>query len=276
MSGSEQAASAHLPELCGTPDLSVLFAQFGRPIDDIGALTSAIHGRALEASRHIRQGDFEAFASEDLEQLFDLYDGALFNGLFRRLLARPGEGPLTFRISRTMTSAGAKTKSWHEPDFAGRPAGAPKGYEISVSAPLLFQTFHREERDVVVAGLPCADRLEALQRLMEHEMLHLLELLVWRQSSCSWPRFQTLAFRIFGHTASQHELVTQREVAHRDFGIQLGDRVAFEFEGRRYTGRVNRITKRVTVLVEDPDGARYSDGKHYLEFYVPLGALTPA
>ena len=28
---------------------------------------------------------------------------------------------------------------------------------------------------MTAAGLPCADRLEALQRIVEHEMVHLLE-----------------------------------------------------------------------------------------------------
>jgi len=36
---------------------------------------------------------------------------------------------------------------------------------------------------------------------------------------------------------------------------------------------VNRITKRATVLVEDERGMRYSDGKRYAKFYVPVASL---
>ena len=73
---------------------------------------------------------------------------------------------------------------------------------------VLFQTFQGEERSVTAAGLPCADRLEALQRIVEHEMVHLLELLVWRESSCNRERFQRLAGSLFAHSGVRHELVT--------------------------------------------------------------------
>jgi hypothetical protein len=47
------------------------------------------------------------------------------------------------------------------------------------------------------------------------------------------------------------------------------------FEGRRLTGRVNRITKRATVLVEDSEGQKYSDGLRYKTYYVPIADLCP-
>jgi len=44
----------------------------------------------------------------------------------------------------------------------------------------------------------------------------------------------------------------------------------------RHEGTVNRITKRATVLVEDPEGEPYSDGKRYRKYLVPLQLLTRA
>jgi uncharacterized protein (DUF433 family) len=172
-----------------------------------------------------------------------------------------------------MTAAGGKTI--HRPRQVRSQNGARTvvSYELAVSAPLLFQTFREETRPITVTGIRCADRLEALQRIVEHEMVHLLELLVWRDSSCSQERFQRLANNLFGHTASHHHLVSQREIAHADFGIKVGDRVRFDYDGVQHTGVVNRITKRVTVLVEHSSGLRYSDGKCYLKFYVPLPML---
>ena len=58
-------------------------------------------------------------------------------------------------------------------------------------------------------------------------------------------------------------------------GIRPGARVSFVIEGQRLTGIVNRVTKRATVLVEDPKGERYSDGKHYAKFYIPISWLEP-
>jgi hypothetical protein len=49
--------------------------------------------------------------------------------------------------------------------------------------------------------------------------------------------------------------------------------VRFRFDGAEHTGIVNRISKRATVLVEDEAGVRYSNGKHYSKFYVPVQML---
>jgi hypothetical protein len=58
-------------------------------------------------------------------------------------------------------------------------------------------------------------------------------------------------------------------------GIRTGTHVGFLFEGKRLEGRVNRITTRATVLVEDAEGQPFSDGRRYKTYYVPLPLLTP-
>ena len=49
--------------------------------------------------------------------------------------------------------------------------------------------------------------------------------------------------------------------------------VGFTYSGQWLRGRVNRVTKRATVLVEHAKGRKYTDGKRYLKYYVPLGEL---
>jgi hypothetical protein len=245
-------------------------------VEEVRDKTRAVYEATLTESRHIRQANFQAIASNDLERMFHQYDAAFFEGLFASLLGRPGEAPLRFRVSSRMTSAGGKT-SWRvRRGQSARDPGGILAYELSVSSTLLFQTFRGEARPILVAGVLCADRLEALQRIVEHEMIHLLEMLVWRQSSCSAGRFQHLARNVFDHAASHHDLVTPHEVAATQHGIRVGDRVTFLFEGRRLTGTVNRITQRATVLVEHPKGQPYTDGKRYHKFYVPLAHLERA
>ena len=82
-----------------------------------------------------------------------------------------------------------------------------------------------------------------------------------------------IANRFFGHTDHHHQLITPRERAFTEFGIRPGARVSFRFDGQHHIGVVNRITKRATVLVEDKRGERYSDGKRYTKFYVPVSLL---
>jgi hypothetical protein len=145
-----------------------------------------------------------------------------------------------------------------------------------LSAPLLFQTFSDLQRPIRVTGLLCANRLQAMQRILEHELIHLTEMLVWNHSCCSASRFQGIANRLFGHTEHKHDLVTQKERADQKFNVRVGTRVAFRHEGRVRVGTVNRITRRATVLVVDPAGQLYNDGVRYCKFYVPLSHLAPA
>jgi hypothetical protein len=104
-------------------------------------------------------------------------------------------------------------------------------------------------------------------------MIHLVEMLVWDESCCAADRFQSIAARLFGHTEHKHDLITQQERAAQKFNIRVGSRVAFQFEGQPLVGTVNRITRRATVLVADPNGQRYDDGTRYRKYYVPLSHL---
>src|SRR3989442_8731025 len=167
--------------------------------------TRAIYRATLRESRHIRASNFTAIAAEDVERLYRLYDETFFNGLFQRLLSQDGEGGLTFRVSSRMSSAGGKTIRAERRVPAKEGVKTVFAYELAVSARLLFQTFQGEERAVIAAGLPCADRLEALQRIVEHEMVHLLELLVWRGASCDRARVPRLGRNPFAPPPVRHQ-----------------------------------------------------------------------
>jgi hypothetical protein len=202
-----------------------------------------------------------------------MYDREFFGGWLAEALRERTPVPQTFRLSSTMTRAGGKTSRYRQRDRGG---GVAIRYEIAVASRMLFMTFRDVRRDVVVGGLPCSDRLDALQRILEHEIIHLAEMLAWDESSCSGPRFRKLARDIFGHTEKWHLLVTAREHAAVAHGIRVGGMVEFDFDGRRRVGRVNRVHRRATVLVEDAGGQPYTDGKSYLKFYIPLDMLKLA
>lgn len=242
-------------------------------MDEIAAKTRAIHDEMLRRSPNIREGNFTAISARDLTVLSALYDERFLDGLLKQAVNREERPKLAFRVATRMTSAGGKT-ILRQRRARGEPTPEhEKQLEIAVSSTLLFQTFLDVDRRITVNGLVCRDRLEALQRVFEHELIHLLELLLWGASRCAAPRFQELARRHFGHTEVTHRLVTQRERAAERFGIRVGDRVSFELEGIRYQGIVNRITKRATVIVPSDAGLQYSDGQRYLKYYVPIGAL---
>jgi hypothetical protein len=252
-----------------------LFALLYSP-EEVDERSRRIYGEMLSLSPNIRSANFTRIGTDDLERLFAGYDREFFRGRLAEMLLEDGAQPMAFRLSRRLTSAAGQTlRQVRRIHRAGRPSTKVE-YEITVSSTLLFNTFQNVDRKVTVGGLDCRDRLEALQRIFEHELLHLAEFLGWGRSNCRAGNFHALSRRIFAHEGVFHDLVTPREEAGVAFGIVAGDLVSFEHEGVRHVGRVNRITRRATVLVEDPRGRPYSDGRRYLTFYVPLPKLRKA
>src|SRR5262249_48871541 len=163
-------------------------------------------------------------------------DQHFFAGTVRQLV-NASRAPLSFQFSARLTRSAGLTKR-----FAPRGhAATASRFEIVLSSSLLYQTFTDIDRTVRVNGVVCNDRLEAAQRVFEHEMLHLIEMLVWAASNCNGPRFKELAWGWFAHPETRHDLVTQQERARSRFDVRVGDRVAFAFEGAPYVGVVNRI-----------------------------------
>lgn len=235
--------------------------------DRARTLAQEVGQELLAKSRHVREPNFTELHPDDLEVLFDAYDRRFLGGLCRRALA---PARLSFRLSLKMTRTGGTTTL-----YAPGKGISHGGVEIAVSSFLLFDGFDPAEPDTSVAGLRCANRLEALQRVFEHEMVHLVEYVATGNSDCSAKPFQEIAKTLFGHREFTHKLLTRRERAARQ-GIVVGTEVAFDFRGTRLIGRVNRVTKRATVLVPNSKGTRYSDGVRYAKYYVPLGALRPS
>jgi len=234
--------------------------------DEITARTKQIHTAVLDESNHIDGPNFTGIHPDDLELLFKQYDHQFFEMQVKDTL---GTIPLNFGLSKRMTSSGGKTAFYKDPTDPSR-----NWYKISVSTAILFGCFGGDDhRPITASGILCCDRLDALQRVMEHELVHLIEMLLWDNSSCSKSRFHSITLRFFGHTENKHKLITPREKAMVKFGIRPGVTVRFRFDGVQHQGVVNRVNKRATVLVEDRRGERYSNGKRYAKFYIPVQML---
>ncbi len=227
----------------------------------------AVSSQLLKSSRNLNEPNFRSISNEDLGLLFHAIDEQFFGGKIAPVCEQESSRPLRFRLSTRMTSTGGTTT---RQAFV---RGERPRFEIAIATTPLFKTFQLEST-AIVGGRLCSNRLEAMQRIMEHEMIHLVELLLWNDSSCSANRFRQIAHRLFAHTETKHRMLTPREVAYKQLGIAVGDSVSFDFEGRRLSGVVNRISKRATVLVPAAQGTPYSDGKTYHKYFVPLHRLV--
>ena len=239
----------------------------------IDAFNAQIRQGMLADAPYARVPNFTKLVDADVALLFRLYDRHFFSNQLHPLVVEKTGVNLRFRASGGMTSSGGKTTRFR----ARSPDGTiASWFEIAIAGRLLFTSFREASRAIHVCGLPCDDRLDAMQRIMEHELIHLAEMLTFGNSSCARTRFMALAGRVFGHAHRAHQLITVREHAAREFNVHVGDDVQFESDGQIRRGQVNRVGQRASVLVPDPAGLRYSDGRHYVKFYVPLAFLKPA
>jgi len=217
-----------------------------------------VHRTIVERSTNIGEGNFDRIDASDLKLLFDLYDREFFDNYFSVNHPRI----VDFRVSTRMTRAGGKTTKER------------KGYTIALSSHLLERSFRNDHNEIKVNGKVCHDRLDAAMRIMEHEILHLHEFLLFGVSSCGKHRFKELGRNYFGHTATKHELRKREDIPEPDHDFRPGDIVLFDHGGNRIEGKITRITRRATVMVENKKGPyKGQDNKRYVKYYVPMRFL---
>jgi hypothetical protein len=164
------------PPASATSALMEAVPCFNQPEELIRQRVQEIHQDLLAHSHYIRESDFTRIHTEDLKFLFGAYDERFCGGLLQRAL----DGrTITFRLSQRMTRTGGTTTRFPN----GKTGGA--SYEIAMAVGLLFDGFREGDRRISVSGLECQNRLEALQRIFEHEIVHLIEFLCWESSNCA-------------------------------------------------------------------------------------------
>ena len=131
------------------------------------------------------------------------------------------------------------------------------------------------EREKIVSGINTKDSLEAFQIVFEHELCHLLELHIYKESSCKKHRFKTMVYKLFAHTEVSHQLPSQKEIISEKYGLIIGQSVSFLSEGKKYSGFIHKINKRATVMVLDKKGTyRDAPGNKYSKWYVSFEQLV--
>jgi len=216
----------------------------------------------IKRSMNYLENGLVDISAVDIKILFNLYDDNFFQETFKKYKMN-----IKFSVSSRMTSAAGKTLA------KTRNGKLVNDFEIRLSK-VFFNNLLKTEEDREVCGLKCEERLMAVMLIMEHELLHLLEFVIYGNSNCSNPRFKILAKNIFGHTQSYHKLPNNREILKRDKNMGVGDRVCFDFKNRELEGILYKVNKRAVVMVNSENG-QYSDKKgiKYEKYYVPLEKL---
>lgn len=217
-------------------------------------------------SKQIKTDNFQQFSDSDVKLIFDLYDTYFFDNYFKE---NKISEKMAFDFSKKMTSAGGKLMYYKVSKQNSIQ------FRMRISSYLLFNSFKDNSTQTVnLAGFETKNRLEALMHVVEHEIIHLIEFIVFNDSSCKKDNFKKLAHSIFGHTAFTHQLLTGKMEALQNYDLRVGDWVDFSFDGKDYKGIIHRITKRATVMALDPKGM-YKDnrGNCFSKYYILLKYL---
>lgn len=150
---------------------------------------------------------------------------------------------------------GIKTAGLHQ--FNGRSC------KISVAKDLVEGLFKQGENRIWINGLNVRDRLEALQVLFEHELLHMyMTLKGWadkikkgkgrRYYSAHGALFQELAKRFFLHTDYRHMLHQGDSTGHlTKERCKVGMNVWVVYKGDKYQGEVVKCNPRRAKVQSD-------------------------
>ena len=150
-----------------------------------------------------------------------------------------------------------------------RRATSPPSGEIRMSSDFLGRLADEEYH---LNGVTVRGPQESFLVVLEHEIVHAIEYGIWGNTGHS-PVFQSIAFNLFKHTQTRHNLPTRVSDAAK-VGLAVGKRVAFDYKGRRLTGVVSYIGKTVSVMVPDEKGS-YVDksGRHYSKYRCAYSSL---
>ena len=231
---------------------------------DISARIDVIQKSFLNVAKSAESFNFSKIELNDFRKLFTLYDICFFDRYFTNY----HKGYIKFYLSTRMVAAAGKTHYWS--------SGNQKMFEIGIAISMLYNNFRGQLGATEVSGILCRNRLEAMMRVLEHEIVHVIEFDIFGWSDCKADRFFSIASGIFGHKTVTHSLMTNQGIAALVNKVKIGSQVKFQYEGRQLLGIVGRITKRATVYVQNPNGTFYDRrGFAYAKYLVPVSWLTP-
>jgi hypothetical protein len=155
--------------------------------------------------------NFTNLKNSDIKKLFDLYDDYFFGGSIMEKINSSGS-----TIKFTSSPLGGST-------FAGKcimtKTGMKCDYELRFPSKLFLKLFTQKGSNKLLKtnGIICRNRLECLQLVFEHELVHLI-MNLWNYYdksgdlySSHGKLFQCMTKSLFDHTDYKHELFNEFE-----------------------------------------------------------------
>ena len=233
---------------------------------EINERREKVRDKIIGSSNNIINGIITKVSEEDLKIIFHLYDRYFLSNYFGNNFI----GKIKFSLSKRMTRSAGLTIVPKNIVYLKQ---NEETYEIRMGINF-FLRYYDIIREKKVNGIVTRDALNALQLVFEHELCHIIEFYVFKNSNCKKQRFKNISKNIFGHESVYHQLPTNSEIAIIQYGFKIGDKVSFNRGKKNFQGFISSINKRATIMVLDKDG-RYIDvkGYKYSKCYVALDYL---
>jgi hypothetical protein len=184
------------------------------------------------------EANFNKLTDADLKHLFELYDTIVFKGQLSKMVDKSGK--------KLKFNAGSSAER-----VAGSYVCKKDEQCLTISGGLFTNLFKGGEKGLRVNGLVVCDRLEALQIVFEHELVHLfIHLKGWSRKirvgegkmyySSHGKLFQEIVFRLFGQTEFRHSLGEgEAEETLTAADCVIGLTVSFkDNKGENYVGKI--------------------------------------
>jgi hypothetical protein len=216
--------------------------------------------RVLARFPELRQAPPPRMPAQALPFMLAAYDQVFFAGY----LATRGDRLSIAGSTRMTRAAGTCT--------VRKPPRAPALAEVRMGVDFLLRL---GDGPFEANGLRFDTALEAFLSVLEHELCHAVDFLLYQRLDHHGPNFRALSQGLFGHSRCTHALPTRAQEAAAQ-GMGVGCWVRFPYERRVLRGLVTRVGKTATVMVPAPRGGYRDDaGTRYVKYTVPLALLRP-
>lgn len=185
----------------------------------------------------------------NLSELKDLYDKYFFSNRIQKQLEQTNS-TLNFVFSQHTKTGGSCSKRGSD-------------YVIKIPIVLFQNLFRNGEKNLLVNGISCTTKLECLQIVFEHELIHLFMFLYYDDHKSSYGQsrdtftshgelFRSITYMYFSHTDYKHSLFSGEasdKIKKED--ITLGARIKYQSKGNEYYGKVSKINPKRAKIVHD-------------------------
>lgn len=196
--------------------------------------------RKLISDSIFPQLKYPVLINQHLEQLFSWYDYYFFNNMISYALKK-SNGKIIFELSNRLT----KTGGTYTRDGLFT-------YLIKISSYKLNQLTPQNISNVTAQGLHPKDRVEALQLIFEHELIHVIISIFTNEIESHGQLFKDLAFNLFGHTKITHGITDtalsqlnpdQKQMKNKD-DFHLNQIVYFIYKDQKLAGKIIKLNRK--------------------------------